>query len=103
AFLALVLFPILKPLAFKYDEKLSNIEFIYKNEQLLFPEDFGLPINWFFTSWSYINFVLPIVKKRINELMRRDKKLELKYFKKRDMLVCTRDNHLIEKYLSYLF
>jgi hypothetical protein len=102
AILALFLFPISKPLAFKYDENLSNIEFVYKNEQLLFPEDIGLPSSWFLESWSYIHSTWPIVKKRVDELKKRDKELKLRYLKKRDTLVCTRNPHLIERYLQFL-
>jgi len=100
--LALALFPISKTLAFKHDKKFSNIELVYKNEHLIFPEDVGLPRNWFIIMWEHVQQTWFIVKERIKELIKRDKKLKFLFFKEKNLLFCTRNPHLTKKYFDHI-
>jgi len=92
--IALGLFPLTKPFSFKYDNKLSNNEFIYKNEHLIFPEDIGLPKNWLFIVWEHGRW--PTIKERIEEVNDRDEGLKYIFFKRISRLVCVRDIRLLD-------
>lgn len=100
--MAISLFPISKIMAFKHDKKLCNAEVVYKKEDLVFPEDIGLPKDWFLMLWEHAQWFWPIIKGRIKELRERDEKLQLIFFKKDDVIVCTRNINFIKRYLNLM-
>ena len=97
ALMVLMIYPILMMSRFKYSNLCCNYEFVYQRMQFIFPEDVGLPRDWLFILWENATLMWNTIKKRVRELINRDKNLNFVFLDNK--LVCARNPDIIKKYI----
>lgn len=73
---------------------------VYASTKVLFPEEVGLPKEWFYIYWEDIDQTWPAIAKHLREILRKDTKIHIALLPRRRLLINFRDYKVFKKALE---